>query len=536
MKVKSFKKIFLILFLTGFLFFLLSDFILAAEVEIEYPEIPGAVTPRTTKTFLPEYIRYLFNFAIVLAGLVAFVSLVYGGTRYLVSAGSPVAISDAKSQITAGILGLLLILGSYLLLTTINPQLTILKVGELTVAKGVILFTASPAGPSFGSCEGTPDPGGAGLEEGTDFLRVRRDTSSLRDLMGENYDERSLASFYFINSGMELMVIFYTEEDYQGTAFKIDVQEANQCWTFQMLNAIGIPLAAIKSIDLRWKVPGVYLYAGTDCETTPQFHEHLAYTGDTADFGNFHDKAKSLKILPWVKKSWKCDLTKCPGISPDACLARPDCRSELLTVTEKFGAILHEQSDFHGDVEVFFGGDFHDLPPPCINLSEAGGPCPNVWPGPYCQERVNHNEPRSSAITIFKQRRPGEASVGDGVTLYANYDYNDLDDPKDNNRYCGPFKPQQPLWVTKDSNGEGTDCVGGEGKEVRCEDCNYVLGGAGDPQGSSIEVDGNFIAVLFWGDGRGEVFEQGDKRLKDNHIGDDEARYMLVIPIAQTRD
>jgi hypothetical protein len=75
---------------------------------------------------LPEYVRYVFNFVVALAGLIVFGVLVYGGVRYLTSVGSPTAQKDARDQIAAGFLGLAILLSSYLILTTINPQLVML--------------------------------------------------------------------------------------------------------------------------------------------------------------------------------------------------------------------------------------------------------------------------------------------------------------------------------------------------------------------------------------------------------------------------
>lgn len=100
----------------------------AQDLEVEYPTIPGA--PLSAQPTLPEYIRYLYNFSITIAGLVALFSLVYGGFRYLASVGSPVAMADAKDQITAGIVGLIILLGSYMFLTIVNPELAILKLDK----------------------------------------------------------------------------------------------------------------------------------------------------------------------------------------------------------------------------------------------------------------------------------------------------------------------------------------------------------------------------------------------------------------------
>lgn len=61
----------------------------------------------------------------------AFGVSVLGGARHLTSAGDPTKMSDARDQIFSGILGLIILLASYLILTTINPQLVILKLPGL---------------------------------------------------------------------------------------------------------------------------------------------------------------------------------------------------------------------------------------------------------------------------------------------------------------------------------------------------------------------------------------------------------------------
>lgn len=116
------KKVLFIFFLVGLVVFLGGQ-ILAQGLEINYPDIPGGAPAPTDITTLPDYVRYIFNFSLIIAGLIAFGSLLYGGFRYLTSAGSVFAISIAKEQILAAFLGLVVLLSSYIILTTINPQL-----------------------------------------------------------------------------------------------------------------------------------------------------------------------------------------------------------------------------------------------------------------------------------------------------------------------------------------------------------------------------------------------------------------------------
>lgn len=101
------------------------------ELQVKYPEVEG-FKPETTKTLLPDYVKYIFNFLIWASGFIASGALIYGGFKYLTSAGMPEKLKDAKEQIAAALLGLLILFASYLILITINPQLVIFHLGPLT--------------------------------------------------------------------------------------------------------------------------------------------------------------------------------------------------------------------------------------------------------------------------------------------------------------------------------------------------------------------------------------------------------------------
>lgn len=118
------KKIFLF-----FSFFILINlfFSFPAFVQgVAYPAVPEA-TPPTAETKLPDYVRYLFNFFIWISGFIALGVLIYGGFRYLTSAGNVEVLKDARDRIFAAFSGLIILFGSYLILTAINPQLRIIQ-------------------------------------------------------------------------------------------------------------------------------------------------------------------------------------------------------------------------------------------------------------------------------------------------------------------------------------------------------------------------------------------------------------------------
>lgn len=76
---------------------------------------------------LKDLISSLFKFLLMVAGLAAFVMMVLGGINYLTSVGDPGRMEDAKNQIFSAILGLIILLASWMILNTINPQLVELK-------------------------------------------------------------------------------------------------------------------------------------------------------------------------------------------------------------------------------------------------------------------------------------------------------------------------------------------------------------------------------------------------------------------------
>ena len=124
MKRMSNKIIFTILFL----FFILSfNFVLAASGNItcdnyKYPwcgtkELGGS----------EGLIGKFYTFALAAVGVAALGAIIYGGILHTVSAGSASQQTEARAWIWGAVMGVMLLLGAYLLLNTINPELVKLK-------------------------------------------------------------------------------------------------------------------------------------------------------------------------------------------------------------------------------------------------------------------------------------------------------------------------------------------------------------------------------------------------------------------------
>jgi|GEM_PF-5064760 len=86
-------------------------------------------------TWIAEYIVGIYKYAIGIIGIIAMMAIAIGGAMWVISAGNPGRISEAKSWITSGILGLALGLGSYLILGMINYDLVRFKPINMKIVK-----------------------------------------------------------------------------------------------------------------------------------------------------------------------------------------------------------------------------------------------------------------------------------------------------------------------------------------------------------------------------------------------------------------
>lgn len=102
---------------------------ISSALELQYPEF-GQIRIELGMD-LNKLIAWFYYFIVGIAGLSAFIMLVWGGVEWLTSAGNPSRISEAKDKITSALFGLLIILGSWLILQVINPDLTTLQLPRL---------------------------------------------------------------------------------------------------------------------------------------------------------------------------------------------------------------------------------------------------------------------------------------------------------------------------------------------------------------------------------------------------------------------
>ncbi len=108
------------------LLFAFIDFVYGAEgkTETDWPASPLSGIELDRGTEFHEFLSYAYEWGIGMGGIFTFVILVLAGIEYITSEGNPEKMKKAMNRISSALLGLLLLLTSWLILHTINPHIT----------------------------------------------------------------------------------------------------------------------------------------------------------------------------------------------------------------------------------------------------------------------------------------------------------------------------------------------------------------------------------------------------------------------------
>jgi len=273
------KKAFIIL--GGLLLLGLFSFPIMGEaggLELNYPKIPGIATTPTSESSLAQYLAYLYYLVVDIVGVVAFIILIVGGIQYLTSAGSVNKAKAARHRIIGGGAGLLIVLGAFMILRTINPQLVGLEPVKPIPLHGVCLYRF----------RGTEDEEMYCLDENTAKILPEDFYANEIEIEGPQSEFRT--------------VFLFPEKNYQGDVGKL----ANP---LLVRPGIGKERPSFhlsqspRSIYFDDHSYGVYLFphgGGEYTEETFQdFPKNLpvVLTGSISDLENFNDRAQSLYLL-----------------------------------------------------------------------------------------------------------------------------------------------------------------------------------------------------------------------------------------------
>ncbi|MEK7512483.1 MAG: hypothetical protein AAB575_05750, partial [Patescibacteria group bacterium] len=93
--------------------------------------------------WIAMYIGEAYRYGVIIGSVFAVISMMIGGLMYILGGFNQTMISKARGFITGGVIGIVLLLGSYIMLNMVNPNLVKLKPLQMEVAKEEIPFTAT---------------------------------------------------------------------------------------------------------------------------------------------------------------------------------------------------------------------------------------------------------------------------------------------------------------------------------------------------------------------------------------------------------
>lgn len=111
---------------------------IGVKMGVFVPGVTHVVTdPKTKEKFyaVRDLSCWIANFYKYFAGaiaIIAVVMMIYGGLKYVTSFGNPSRITSAKDTMTSAIVGLVLTLGTFVFLYTINPKIVTLSLPFIT--------------------------------------------------------------------------------------------------------------------------------------------------------------------------------------------------------------------------------------------------------------------------------------------------------------------------------------------------------------------------------------------------------------------
>lgn len=151
-------RIFEFLFLVSLMLFMTSIPVthVFAQAQITIAtSVPGNYGAAAAAASPGAFIANLYIFALIIGGLLAFGIIVFGGIKYMASAGNPSGQGDAKEWIESALLGLLLLVGAYFILDVINPQLLNINLPTLT-AVNIVASSGNGGGGNGTVATGAP--------------------------------------------------------------------------------------------------------------------------------------------------------------------------------------------------------------------------------------------------------------------------------------------------------------------------------------------------------------------------------------------
>jgi len=124
-------------------FFILADFALAADIQVQIPIPSTGGTQTASFTDFGAYMRTVYQFIIGAVGILAVMVIMWAGFLWMTARGNAEQVGRAKGYIGGAILGLVLTLGSFFILNIINPKLVEMQFPTMPQPAATTTITAN---------------------------------------------------------------------------------------------------------------------------------------------------------------------------------------------------------------------------------------------------------------------------------------------------------------------------------------------------------------------------------------------------------
>lgn len=187
-----------------------------------------------------DLIAYIFQVLVAIGSLIAVVMVVMAGIDWMTSSGDPSKIGGAKTKIKNALLGVGVLLGSALIINTINPQIADIKIDNLRCDSGIIVTAEHD--------NGNPDVDNPTSQKCIDSNMAEIDYKIIETLNSDNWK---------FAPGSLLKAYAFSEKDYKGLIKTFDFSdiEAGEVLVYE-----GEIPPETKSIYFLRRYQGVYLY------------------------------------------------------------------------------------------------------------------------------------------------------------------------------------------------------------------------------------------------------------------------------------
>jgi len=192
---------------------------------VNIPTIAGISKDATAA----EFIVYFFNLLVVVGSFIAIVMTIMAGIEWMTADGNPSKVDGAKDKIKNTLLGVAVLIGCYILLDTINPQLKTIKIDNLICTQGIGVMPKATSS--------------------TDKPKQKCITDTTSNI---GYDIETTLDWDFPADTLSA-VYTYPEKDFGGTPTEISCANGG-------CSGKSGEIKGAKSIYFLWKSPGLYLY------------------------------------------------------------------------------------------------------------------------------------------------------------------------------------------------------------------------------------------------------------------------------------